>query len=125
MPVRVIAPFDGYESGRRTCARRRFVSRLKTGASAWFAIGVVLLVLAAVVLNGTARDVVESVGVFALIGACIRAVVLAVRDDEVSSATVRDPAGRTLGMMGADSRHARRRRQRAAETARKLRPPGS
>jgi hypothetical protein len=93
------------------------VSRLRTGAALWFTIAVVLFLVAAVVLRGTARDVVGTLAGFILIGACLRAVVLGVRDDEVSSSTVRSPAGRTLGIMGADSRYAQRLRRRERERA--------
>jgi hypothetical protein len=93
------------------------VNRLRTRAGPWFAIALVLFVIAAAVLNGAARDVVESLAVFVLIGACIRAVALAVRDDDVSSGTVRGPAGRALGIMGAESRYAQRRRRRERESS--------
>jgi hypothetical protein len=105
------------------------VSRLKTGSAGWFAIAVVLFVAAVAALGGTARNVVATVAVFMLIGACLRAVVLSVRDDDVSSSRVRGPAGRTLGIMGADSRHAqrlrRRERERAAAAELERRPPAS
>jgi purine-cytosine permease-like protein len=105
------------------------MSRIKTGTGWLFAIAVVLFVVAVAVLGGTARSVLETVAGFTLIAACLRAVVLAVRDDEVSSSTIRGPAGRTLGIMGADSRHAQRMRRRAREEAAKpgpeRRPPAS
>ena len=50
-----------------------------------------------------------------LIGACIRAASLAVCDDDISSSAIRGPAGRTLGIMGADSPRAQRRRRRRRE----------
>jgi hypothetical protein len=93
------------------------VRRVQTGTVPWFGAAVVLFVVAVTVLSGTARDVVVSVAVFVLIGACIRAVVLAVRDDDVSASTIRSPAERALGIMGAESRHGRRLRQRERERA--------
>ena len=77
----------------------------------------VLALVAVVLLHGTASAVLLSVAVLTLVGACIRAASLAVRDDDVSSRTIRSPAGRTLGIMGAESRSAQRRRRRRREQA--------
>jgi hypothetical protein len=93
------------------------VKALRTRAAPWFVVGIVLFVVAAVGVSGTARDVAEIAAIFVLIGACIRAVALSVRDDDVSSGVIRSPAGRTLAFMGADSRRAARRRRREHEAA--------
>jgi hypothetical protein len=94
------------------------ITRLEARASPYFALAAVLALVAVILLHGTASAVLECLAFLTLLGACVRAASLAVRDDDVSSATIRGPAGRTLGIMGADSRSAqRRRRRRRWETA--------
>ena len=83
---------------------------MRTRAAPWFGIAVVLAAVAVIALSGTAQAIVAAVAFFLFLGACIRALSLAVRDDDVSAGTIRGPAGRTLGIMGAD--HAARRRRR-------------
>jgi hypothetical protein len=93
----------------------RAMTPLKTRASPYFALAAVLALVAVILLHGMASAVLLSLAFLTLIGACIRAASLAVRDDDISSATIRGPAGRTLGIMGADSRSAQRRRRRRRE----------
>jgi hypothetical protein len=95
----------------------RPIHLLKTRASPYFAVAAVLALVAVILLHGTASAVLLSLAFLTLLGACIRAASLAVRDDDISSATIRGPAGRTLGIMGADSRSAQRRRRREREEA--------
>ena len=93
------------------------ITALRTRASPYFILAAVLALAAVVLLGGTASTVLLSLAVLTLVGACIRAASLAVRDDDVSSRTIRSPAGRTLGIMGAESRGAQRRRRRKCEEA--------
>jgi hypothetical protein len=83
----------------------------------WFVLSALLCILGFVVFTGTAQAMVEAAAVLVLWGACIRYVMLAVRDDQVRSLIV---ARRGLvGWMAADSGSGRRRaaaRRRAAET---------
>jgi hypothetical protein len=97
--------------------RDRATTPLKTRASPYVVLAAVLALVAFLLLHGTASAVLEVVAFLMLIGACIRAASLAVRDDDISSATIRGPAGRTLGIMGADSRSAQRRRRRRRDGA--------
>jgi hypothetical protein len=101
--------------GRRQSDRA--MAALGTRASPYFLLAVVLALVAVVLLHGTASAVLVSLAVLTLVGACVRAAALAVRDDDVSSRTIRSPAGRTLGIMGAESRGAQRRRRRRREGA--------
>jgi hypothetical protein len=57
------------------------VKRLKTSSLPWFALAVVLAVLAIVVLRGTAGNVVSFVAMMVFLGACVRGVALTVGDD--------------------------------------------
>lgn len=93
----------------------RATTPLKTRASPYFVLAALLTLVAVILLHGTASAVLVSLAFLTLIGACIRAASLAVRDDDIGSATIRGPVGRTLGIMGADSRSARRRRRRKRE----------
>ena len=93
------------------------ITALKTRASPYCVLAAVLALVAVVLLHGTASAVLLSVAVLTLVGTCIRAASLAVQDDDVSSRTIRSPAGRTLGIMGAESRSAQRRRRRRREQA--------
>jgi hypothetical protein len=96
---------------RKTSAMRALTTR----ATPWFGVAIVVLGVDVAFLHRTAGDVLFAVGFMIFLGACIRAVVLAVRDDDVSSATLRSPAERTLGIMGAESAGARRRRRHKRE----------
>jgi hypothetical protein len=93
----------------------RASTALKTRASPYFVLAAVVALVAIVLLRGTASVVLECLAFLTLLGACVRAASLAVRDDDISSATIRGPAGRTLGIMGADSRSAQRRRRSRRE----------
>ena len=87
--------------------------KLKSSAVPWFGLAVFLFVLG-LVLGGGVGTIVGIVSFFVGLGACIRAVALAVRDDEVSSASIsRTPVERTMAAIGADSAAARRRRRDA------------
>jgi hypothetical protein len=93
------------------------ITALKRRASPYFILTALLALVAVVVVHGTASAVLESLAFLTFLGACIRAASLAVRDDDISSRTLRSPAGRTLGIIGADSRSAQRRRRRLREGA--------
>jgi hypothetical protein len=95
----------------------RAITALKTRASPYFVLAILLALIGVTLLHGTASAVLESLAFLTLLGACIRAASLAVRDDDISSGTIRGPAGRTLGIMGADSPSAQRRRRRRREGA--------
>jgi hypothetical protein len=95
----------------------RAITALGTRASPYLLLAVVLALVAVVLLHGTASAVLMSLAVLTLLGACIGAAALAVRDDDVGSRTIRSPAERTLGIMGAESRGAQRRRRRRREGA--------
>jgi hypothetical protein len=70
-----------------------------------------LFVVGVAIRAGGVQEVDLLAALFVFLGACIRALVLSVRDDEVSSASIRDPTARVLAMMGADAATARRRRR--------------
>jgi hypothetical protein len=89
------------------CAVRK---ALTTRATPWFALAALLLVIALAALHGMAAAMVGAAALFVCLGACLRALVLTLRDDDVAGTTIRGPAGRTLGAIGADA--ARRRRGR-------------
>jgi hypothetical protein len=90
--------------------RRAFTTR----ATPWFAVAAVLLVIALVVVHGEAAAMVAAAALFVFLGACLRALVLTLRDDDVAATTIRGPVGRTLGAIGADE--SRRRRGRRSRT---------
>ena len=90
--------------------RRAFTTR----ATPWFAFAALLLVIALAALHGTASAIAGAAALFVFLGACFRALVLQLRDDDVAGMAIRGPAGRTLGAIGADA--ARRRRGRHART---------
>jgi FtsH-binding integral membrane protein len=89
------------------------VSKLKTSSVPWFGIAGLAFVLGVFVLAGAGQEVALLVALFVFLGACLRGLVLAVRDDDVSSASIRDPAARTMAAIGADSAAARRGRRDA------------
>jgi hypothetical protein len=98
------------------------LSQLRTGSVAWFGIAGALVRRWS---SDTCRGVQEVdllAALFVFFGACIRALGLSVRDDEVSSASIRDPTARALAMMGADSATARRRRRLERERLRAQAP---
>jgi hypothetical protein len=89
------------------------LNKLKTSSVPWFGLAVFLFVLG-LVLGGGVGVIVGIVSFFVGLGACIRAVALAVRDDDVSSASIMcSPVERTMATIGADSAAARRRRRDA------------
>jgi hypothetical protein len=75
----------------------------------WFAVTVLLFVVALVLLAGVARDVVVAVAVFGFLGACIRTIGLAVRDNPVNTEYV---ARRDVFHSALLSESARRRKRR-------------
>jgi membrane associated rhomboid family serine protease len=87
------------------------VRRLRSRSLPWFGIALLLFVLGSV-LGSDLGTILRIVAIFAALGACMRAVALAVRDDPVSSASIYDPTARMLGWMRAESATARRRRER-------------
>ena len=62
-----------------------------------------------------AETMLAAAALFVCLAACLRALVLALRDDDVAATTIRSPVGRTLAAIGADD--ARKRRGRAASTS--------
>ena len=92
--------------------------QLRTGSVLWFGIAGVLFVVGVAILVEGLQEVDLLVALFVFLGACIRALILSVRDDEVSSASIRDPTARVLAMVGADSATARRRRRLERERLR-------
>lgn len=87
------------------------LGKLKTSPVPWFGLAGVAFVLGVFVLAGAGQEVAMLVALFVFLGACVRGVVLAVRDDEVSSASIRGPGARTLAILGADAAAARRQRR--------------
>jgi hypothetical protein len=83
----------------------------KTGSLPWFGLAVFLFVLGSVLDDGLGT-IVGIVAISVGLGACIRTVALAVRDDPVSSATIYDPTARMLGWVRAESASGRRGRKR-------------
>ena len=90
---------------------------LRTRTLPWFLLAAVMAILAIVVLNGTAEAVLFVVAVGVMLGAAIRYIGLAIRDDPVS----RDVLSRDglmggtasgLSSMTADESSRRRRRKR-------------
>jgi hypothetical protein len=98
------------------------VSRIRTRAWPWFALAALLLFVGAVIVHGSARSVVESVAVFLLVAACIRALGLSVRDNPVGAEMVtrRSIEAGVAGWMAQDAADRRARRR-----ARKRPPPDS
>ena len=84
--------------------------KLKTSSVPWFALAGLLLILG-LVLGGGGQEVAVLGALFVFVGACVRGTVLAVRDDDVSSRSIRSPVARTLAIIGADSAAARRQRR--------------
>ena len=77
----------------------------------WFGLAAFLFVLGSV-LGGGVGMIVGIVSVSVGLGACIRAVALAVRDDDVDSASITcSPVERTMATIGPESAAARRRRR--------------
>ena len=87
------------------------LKKLRSSSWPWFAFAGLAFVLGVFVLTGGGQEVALLVALFVFLGACLRGLMLAVRDDEVSSATIRSPVGRTLASIGSDSAAARRRRR--------------
>jgi hypothetical protein len=98
--------------------------KLRTSSLPWCGLAGLAFVLGVFVLTGGGQEVVLLVALFVFLGACFRGLVLAVRDDEVSSATIRSPGGRTLAIIGSDSAAARRRRRIERDRRRQDRPRG-
>jgi hypothetical protein len=93
---------------------RKLGRAFTTRAAPWFDVAALLLVIAFFVLHGTAAGIVAAAALFVFLAACLRALVLQLRDDPAGGMTIRGPAGRTLGIMGADA--AQKRRGRRAPT---------
>jgi len=91
--------------------------RLKTSSVPWFGLAGLAFVLGVFVLAGAGQEVALFVALFVFLGACLHGLVLAVRDDDVSSASIResDPGARFMGIIGADSAAARRQRRLARD----------
>jgi hypothetical protein len=90
-------------------------SSLRTRTLPWFVLAGVLCVVALVALHGTAQAVAFALGVCVLLGASIRYVGLAVRDDPVRTGILsRDGliGGVTSGLSSMSAGEKRRRRRR-------------
>ena len=87
------------------------LGKLKTSSVPWFGLAGLVFVLGVFVLSDGGQEIALLVALFVFLGACIRGLVLAVRDDEVSSASIRSPGARTLAIVGADLAAARRQRR--------------
>ena len=88
---------------------------LRTRTLPWFLLAGLLCVVALVLLHGTAQAVAFAVGVCVLLGASIRYIGLAVRDDPVRTGIVsRDGliGGVTSGLSSMSAGEKRRRRPR-------------
>jgi hypothetical protein len=85
---------------------------MRARTAPWLILVTLVFLIAVFVLHGAAQSVIETVAPIVFILLLIRVVALAVRDDDVSSATIRGPAGRTLAIWGADSRRRRGGRRR-------------
>jgi len=86
----------------------------------WFVLSMLLCIVGFLGFTGTAQAMAEAAAVLVLWGACIRYLMLAVRDDPVRSLIV---ARRGLvGWMAADSGSRRRRRAAARRTAMEAHP---
>jgi hypothetical protein len=96
---------------------RRLARAFAIRAWPWFALAAVLLIVAVAVLHGTASAVDAAAALFVFLAACLRALVLQLRDDPGGATSIRGPAGRTLGLLGADAA-ARRRGRRARKPRR-------
>ena len=109
-------------SAYRTRVAEKTLTQLRTGSVLWFGIAGLLFVVGVAIRAGGVQEVDLLAALFVFLGACIRALVLSVRDDEVSSASIRDPTARVLAMMGADAATARRRRRLERERLRAKAP---
>ena len=105
-------------SAHRTRVGELTLSKLRTSSVPWFGIAGLSVGSGVAILAGGVQEVDLLAALFVFLGACIRALVLSVRDNDVGSASIRDPTGRVLAMMGADSATARRRRRRDRERLR-------
>jgi Na+/citrate or Na+/malate symporter len=61
------------------------LTSLKTRALPWFVLAVLLAVAGFAFVDGSPRGMVEAAAMFVFLGACIRSVGLAVRDNPVSA----------------------------------------
>ena len=97
----------------RELRRRRMMSlrKLKTSSVPWFVLAGLAFVLGVSALSGGGQEIALLVALFVFLGACLRGLVLAIRDDEVSSASIRSPAARTMGIIGSDVAAGRRQRR--------------
>jgi len=109
-------------SAYRTRVDQTTLTQLRTGSVPWFGIAGFLFVVGVAIRAAGVQEVALLAALFVFLGACIRALVLSVRDDEVSSASIRDHTARVLAMMGADSATARRRRRLERERLRAKAP---
>jgi hypothetical protein len=62
---------------------------LRTRAYPWFVLAIVVIVVGVIVLHGTGENVLITLGAFIFIGACLRAIALGARDNEVTSLMLR------------------------------------
>lgn len=89
------------------------LGKLQTSSVPWFGLAGLVFVLASLCLLAGGQEIALLVALFVFLGACIRGLVLAVRDDEVSSASIRSPGARTMAIVGSDLAAARRQRRLA------------
>jgi hypothetical protein len=73
---------------------------LRTKVWPWFVLAAVLLFVGAVVLRGTPQAVFNSAAALTFLGACMRKVGLAVRDNAVSAEMIGRRGGGSAGYAG-------------------------
>src|SRR3954447_9744026 len=89
----------------------------RTRTLPWFVLAILPAIVGLVALHGIARSVAELAGLLVFLGAAVRCLVLAVRDDPVRARIVarsRAAGGGYAGWIAAESGPARRRRAAAA-----------
>lgn len=87
------------------------IARIAKNPRTWFGLAGMAFVAGLFVVRGTAQAIVLLFALFAFLGACVGALVVAVRDDDVSCASFGSPVARTMAMIGSDGGYARRRRR--------------
>ena len=84
---------------------------LRAHAWPWFALAAGLLVVALAALHGMTASIVAAAALFVFLGACLRGLVLTLRDNGVAATTLRGPQSRTLALIGSDEAARRRGRR--------------
>jgi hypothetical protein len=76
------------------------ITALRTKVWPWFVLAAVLLFIGAVILHGTARACFNSAAALVFLGACMRKVGMAVRDNDVAKDMVGRRGGGSAGYAG-------------------------